>query len=83
MRGESLAILAVRASDALQRLLALQELLLICLEQFDNPTEKTQERVDLLISLYLSNSELHFDELRIRLQQIRLRVNNLGPGPPQ
>lgn len=78
---ESLAVLAVRASDALQRLLALQELLQICLEQFDNPTEKTQERVDLLLSIYLSQVELHFDELRLMLQKIRLRVNNMGPGP--
>lgn len=57
--------------DEHARMKYLRELLDICLEQFDEPDEKTQLRAELLINCYLSQAELHLDELKAVLVQIQ------------
>lgn len=69
--SQNLMSLAIGASDDLSRLLDLQELLRIALEQFDNPSEKTNQRVDLLLSTYLCQVEPWLDNLELGLQRIR------------
>lgn len=66
--------LAIGASDDLSRVIGLQELLRIALEEFDHPSEKTSQRVDLLLSTYLSQSEPWLEDLKLGLQRIRKEI---------
>lgn len=69
---QELSRLAIAASDNLARLLDLQELLRLALEQLDQyPTEKEWLRVDLLVGIYLSQVEAYFDDLEMNLSRIR------------
>ncbi len=77
--SRSLMTLAIAALDDLARILTLQQLLEISLEQFDDPTEKTEQRVDMLLSCYLSQVEPHFEDLKFSLERIR---EQLGYHPP-
>lgn len=72
--------LAIGASDDLSRVLGLQELLRIALEEFDHPSEKTSQRVDLLLSIYLCQSEPWLEDLELGLQRIRSSLANKPPA---
>jgi hypothetical protein len=72
---KSLMSLTISALDEFNHIANLQQLLEICLEEFDYPTEKTQFRVDLLISLYLPKVELHPEELKFSLERIRQQLS--------
>lgn len=75
----SLSSLTIQATNEYAWVCELQEVLKIVQEQLDNPSEKTQIRVGLLIDLYLSAMDLHLDELRIALEDLRKMV---GATPP-
>lgn len=68
---KNVSVLLVRVMDELNALFTLQQLLNIALEQMDNPSEETMDRVDLLISLYLPQAELRFYETKYKLQEIQ------------
>ena len=67
---KKLVKLAIASSDELSRLESLQQLIEICIEQFNNPSESTSDRVDLLLSLYRFHAKVHLRELADRLQEI-------------
>lgn len=69
--SRTLISLAISALDELDRVQNLQELLEICLDQYDFPTEKTKARVELLLTVYLKFSEQHLEQLKINLEQLR------------
>lgn len=69
--SEDLAVCVVAALDQYDAMFDLQEIIELCLEQFDEPVEKTQARVPLLLKMYLSALSYHFDELQTELQRIR------------
>lgn len=73
---QTLMSLTISALDEFERIHKLQEILEICLEQFDNRSDKTLDRADLLISLYISAMELHLDELRGSLEELRQQIQN-------
>lgn len=68
---KSLISLTIAAQDELARLANLQELLKICLEQFDNPNTRSQRRVDMMLALYLSAVDMHFNHLESYLERIK------------
>lgn len=76
---KQLSSLTIQASNEYVWVYELQEILKICLEQLDNPSEKTQDRVGLLIQLYLSAVDCHLDELNATLEDLRQLV---GATPP-
>lgn len=63
--------LAIAALDEFSRIVTLQELLKICLEQLDEQNEKTYTRIDLLLTCYQSELDLRLDELKVHLERIR------------
>lgn len=71
MPPEELVRLAIASLDELARLNSLQHLIKICLEQFDNRSEETLDRIDVLLSLYQFHAEVHLRELTDRLDEIR------------
>lgn len=78
----SLNSLVIAAIDDLNWILSLQKLLEIGLEQFDQPPEKTQERIDLLLRCYFSQVKPHFEDLKRQLEIIRQEAATLVTEPP-
>lgn len=70
----TLMSLTISALDEFGHIRQLQQILEICLEQFDNPSDKTLDRVDLLITLYMSGMELRLDELRTSLERLQVQL---------
>lgn len=71
---KNLTGLVIDCLNDLACLLTLRRLLEICLEQLDdvsNPRGESEERIGLLLNSFLSQSEPHFEELEINLEQIR------------
>lgn len=73
--SKNLVTLTLSALDDIGRLTELKQVLELCLEQFDNPTEYTQTRVELLISFCLTQLDLHLDELKNHLEVMRSLVS--------
>ena len=72
--SEDLAVCVIAALDQCSAMFELQEIIELCLEQFDEPVEKTQARVPLLLKMYLSALSYHFDELQTELARIRQHI---------
>lgn len=62
------------ALDALDQVLSLQELVRLALEEFDDQDKRVEERVGLLLSVYLYVVEEHFEELESNLKDIQLKI---------
>lgn len=75
--SQELASLAVTALDDLQAMSRLQELLEICLEELDQPTEKSYLRLELLLDCYRASMMLHLDELKVSLEGMRRQTRKL------
>lgn len=73
-QNPTLISLAISALDEFEYLRTFQEVLEICLEQLDNPSGKTLERVHLLITCYMTGVDLHLDELRASLEALRWQL---------
>ena len=74
--------LADAALDEFDWIVRLQELLRICLEQFNHPTDKTPLRVELLISIYLSNMDGAIEQLESHLGNIKRKIaDEIGEEP--
>jgi hypothetical protein len=76
---------AIRALDEFDRIYQLQQLLHICINeldsvpaQVDSVSSKSVTRIDLLISIYLSEIEPHFEELKFNLETIIKSKTNDG-----
>lgn len=74
----NLANLSIYALDEFSRLEELQDLLEICLEELLNPSEKSTNRAVLLIAVYLPDSRLRLEELKITLERIHRMVAGQG-----
>ncbi len=74
---------AIAALDALNEVLTLQELIRIALEEFDHQGKKTEQRVDMLLSIYLCLVEEHFEELSLNLTSIQLQGKKSTRNSPQ
>lgn len=61
--------LLIRIIDEFQWIVWYQELLRIAVDQLDNPDNKTVDRIELLLSSYLEQSEPHFDNLAVYINQ--------------
>lgn len=68
--SKKLVSLAISALDNFSRLKDLTELLEICIDLLE-ATDKASLRTELLIVSYLSQAELHSDELRTDLEAIK------------
>lgn len=68
---KSLRSLTIAAQDELARVANLQEVLEICLEQFEDPSAKTLDRVYTMISLYVNAMSMHINHLESYLGRIR------------
>ena len=62
------------ATDALDQVVSLQELLFISLDIAGQSAEKRQQRTDLLLNCYLYEVKPYLEELRQELQEIRQLV---------
>jgi len=71
---QTLMGLTISALDEFEYIRTFQEVLEICLEQLDNPLDKTLDRVNLLITCYMAGIELHLDELRTSLENLRKQL---------
>lgn len=74
----NLASLSISALDEFSRLEELQDLLEICLEELLNPSEKSVGRAVLLIAVYLPDSKLRLEELKISLERIHQLATGKG-----
>jgi hypothetical protein len=63
MTQDEYKCLLVRVFDEINHIKWYQHYLNIALEQLDNPTDVTPDRVELLLSTYLQQIEPHFDNL--------------------
>lgn len=61
--------LLIRIIDEFQWIVWYQEFLRIAVEQLDNPDNRTVDRVELLLSSYLEQSEPHFNNLTMYIRQ--------------
>lgn len=75
--SQELASLAITALDDLQAMSRLQELLEICLEELDQPTEKSYLRLELLLDCYQASMMLYLDELKVSLEGMRRQTRKL------
>lgn len=71
--------LLVRLEDEINCIYRYQVFLQIALEQFENPGISSCERVELLLSTYLSEVKAHFDLIE-HLSKIRLQIKNNKPN---
>lgn len=79
---EELSSSVIAAIDQYDQMFALQEIIELCIEQFDEPEEKIQARVPLLLRMYLSALSYNFDELRTELERIRRYAIAAQTDPP-
>lgn len=68
------------ATDALDQLVSLQELLFISLDIAGQSHEKRQKRTELLLNCYLHEVKPCLEELRQELQEIRQLVPRASGG---
>jgi len=73
--AEKLLTLAIRAADALEKILRLHELLEIALEQGEESLEKRSTRVELLLESYVTLVEPHLDEIELQLKRLRQQLS--------
>lgn len=55
--------LLIRIIDEYQWIVYYQQLLEIAIDQFDNPSGETLDKIELLLSTYLSQVEPYFDNI--------------------
>lgn len=65
MTQEETNSLLIRIIDEVHFIMWYQELLKIAVEQLSNPDDKTVDRVELLLSSYLDQTEPYFDALKM------------------
>jgi hypothetical protein len=63
--------LLFRMVDRLNEIEKGQEYLQIALEQLSNPTDKTSQRVELLVSIYLSVADGMLDDLKSDFRKLK------------
>ncbi len=68
-QDEMLSVLT--ASDYLNKILQMQDLLKIVIEVSDTFTVENCERIQLVAELYLTSTETHFEELDFHLKRLR------------
>ena len=70
--------LILEASNDFARVKELQTLLKIGLHEADNPSEKSCDRIALLVATYLCQVEPHLEDLEIGLDKIRGQLSESG-----
>lgn len=78
MAEKNLSRLAIAVIDEFEWVIRLQELLRLCQDELDNPGERSQLRLELLIDSYLSQVECHIEELEWRLKSLQLGLKEAG-----
>lgn len=73
---KNLANLSIDALNDVEHLQLLQEILAICLEELDEPSDSTQRRIEILIGVYLPHANCRLNNLQFALKDI----NNLAMG---
>lgn len=74
--AETFTSLIIGTLDELSRILNLQELLRIALDEFHEPTETTSKRLEVLLVCYLSQTEPHFNNLKLGLERVLQLAGN-------
>lgn len=64
MTQDETSRLLIRIIDEFQWILWYQELLRIAVDQLDNRDDKTIDRIELLLSSYLDQTECYFDNIQ-------------------
>lgn len=80
--SEDLRSLVIQVGDEVGRILYLQQLLEICLDELSNPSEQAQSRVEVLVDTYLELAKSHFQKIQICLGWVLEELRNPGLGPP-
>ena len=63
MTQDEMQRLLIRIIDEYQWIVYYQQLLEIAIDQFDNPSGETLDKIELLLSTYLSQVEPYFDNI--------------------
>jgi hypothetical protein len=63
MTQDEMNCLLIRIIDEFQWIVWYQDFLRIAIEQVENPNSETLDRVELLLSTYLSTVEPHFEQI--------------------
>jgi hypothetical protein len=69
MTQDETSRLLIRIIDEFQWILWYQELLRIAVDQLDNRDDKTIERIELLLSSYLDQTECYFDNIQYYIKR--------------
>ena len=77
MTHDESKVLLVSLIDEIHRIQEYQEYLKIARDLINNPSSKTSERIELLLSTYLQQVELHFDNLDFLFKQREELYGNL------
>jgi hypothetical protein len=75
--SNNISCLTIRAIDELNRLVRVQKLIQLCLEE-DTYSPDSQDRLVLLLECYESRMSLHVDELKTYLHTLLLEARMLG-----
>lgn len=63
---------AIQIADHLSAMKNLGELLELCREEFNNPSEISQIRISLLLDSYMSQIDYHFNELEALTENLKI-----------